>query len=99
MSTEAADGPSDKDAESEEPQEKVRAQVAPKIEEEEQDLKVRIYADVRYIPSCGRDGSRSWGPEGDSGASSPCGRAAVQDQASISVASCPVSSRSQQQRL
>lgn len=46
MSTEAADGPSDKDAESEEPQEKVRAQVAPKIEEEEQDLKVRIYADV-----------------------------------------------------
>lgn len=46
VSTEAADGPSDKDAESEEPQEKVKAQVAPKIEEEEQDLKVQIYADV-----------------------------------------------------
>ncbi|XP_072194096.1 formin-binding protein 4 isoform X3 [Excalfactoria chinensis] len=42
VSTEAADGPSDKEAESEEPQEKVKAQVAPKIEEEEQDLKFQI---------------------------------------------------------
>ncbi|XP_031463118.1 formin-binding protein 4 isoform X1 [Phasianus colchicus] len=42
VSTEAADGPSDKEAESEEPQEKLKAQVAPKIEEEEQDLKFQI---------------------------------------------------------
>ncbi|XP_065611619.1 formin-binding protein 4 [Cyrtonyx montezumae] len=42
VSTEAADGPSDKEAESEEPQEKAKAQVAPKIEEEEQDLKFQI---------------------------------------------------------
>ncbi|XP_021258311.1 formin-binding protein 4 isoform X2 [Numida meleagris] len=42
VSTEVADGPSDKEAESEEPQEKAKAQVAPKIEEEEQDLKFQI---------------------------------------------------------
>ncbi|NXL62049.1 FNBP4 protein, partial [Chordeiles acutipennis] len=41
-STEAADGNSDKEAESEEPQEKAKAQGAPKIEEEEQDLKFQI---------------------------------------------------------
>ncbi|NWR81049.1 FNBP4 protein, partial [Centropus unirufus] len=41
-STEAADGNSDKEAESEEPQEKGKAQVAPKVEEEEQDLKFQI---------------------------------------------------------
>lgn len=38
--TEAPDVHSDKEAESEEPQEKAKAQGAPKIEEEEQDLKV-----------------------------------------------------------
>ncbi|XP_053924258.1 formin-binding protein 4 isoform X3 [Cuculus canorus] len=41
-STEAADGNSDKEAESEEPQEKAKAQGAPKLEEEEQDLKFQI---------------------------------------------------------
>ncbi|XP_029894272.1 formin-binding protein 4 [Aquila chrysaetos chrysaetos] len=41
-STEAADVISDKEAESEEPQEKAKAQGAPKIEEEEQDLKFQI---------------------------------------------------------
>ncbi|KAM6254820.1 formin-binding protein 4 isoform 1-T1 [Spheniscus humboldti] len=41
-STEAADPNSDKEAESEEPQEKAKAQGAPKIEEEEQDLKFQI---------------------------------------------------------
>ncbi|XP_074904494.1 formin-binding protein 4 isoform X2 [Buteo buteo] len=41
-STEAADAISDKEAESEEPQEKAKAQGAPKIEEEEQDLKFQI---------------------------------------------------------
>ncbi|XP_052667924.1 formin-binding protein 4 isoform X1 [Harpia harpyja] len=41
-STEAADAMSDKEAESEEPQEKAKAQGAPKIEEEEQDLKFQI---------------------------------------------------------
>ncbi|NXW51252.1 FNBP4 protein, partial [Nyctiprogne leucopyga] len=41
-STEAADGNSDKEVESEEPQEKAKAQGAPKIEEEEQDLKFQI---------------------------------------------------------
>ncbi|XP_074442596.1 formin-binding protein 4 isoform X2 [Larus michahellis] len=41
-STEAADANSDKEAESEEPQEKTKAQGAPKIEEEEQDLKFQI---------------------------------------------------------
>ncbi|KAM9266949.1 formin-binding protein 4 [Cariama cristata] len=41
-STEAADVSSDKEAESEEPQEKAKAQGAPKIEEEEQDLKFQI---------------------------------------------------------
>ncbi|NXL02482.1 FNBP4 protein, partial [Mesembrinibis cayennensis] len=41
-STEAADVNSDKEAESEEPQEKAKAQGAPKIEEEEQDLKFQI---------------------------------------------------------
>ncbi|KAM6393248.1 formin-binding protein 4 isoform 2-T2 [Pluvialis apricaria] len=41
-STEAVDANSDKEAESEEPQEKAKAQGAPKIEEEEQDLKFQI---------------------------------------------------------
>ncbi|NWS64533.1 FNBP4 protein, partial [Chunga burmeisteri] len=41
-STEAADVSSDKEAESEEPQEKAKSQGAPKIEEEEQDLKFQI---------------------------------------------------------
>ncbi|NXH76232.1 FNBP4 protein, partial [Hydrobates tethys] len=41
-STEAADANSDKEAESEEPQEKAKTQGAPKIEEEEQDLKFQI---------------------------------------------------------
>ncbi|XP_009472269.1 PREDICTED: formin-binding protein 4 [Nipponia nippon] len=41
-STEVADANSDKEAESEEPQEKAKAQGAPKIEEEEQDLKFQI---------------------------------------------------------
>ncbi|NWH48681.1 FNBP4 protein, partial [Fregata magnificens] len=41
-STEAPDANSDKEAESEEPQEKAKAQGAPKIEEEEQDLKFQI---------------------------------------------------------
>uniref|UniRef100_A0A8C8AG12 Formin-binding protein 4 n=1 Tax=Otus sunia TaxID=257818 RepID=A0A8C8AG12_9STRI len=41
-STEAADANSDKEAESEEPQEKAKVQGAPKIEEEEQDLKFQI---------------------------------------------------------
>ncbi|XP_038035608.2 formin-binding protein 4 isoform X3 [Anas platyrhynchos] len=40
--TEAPDVHSDKEAESEEPQEKAKAQGAPKIEEEEQDLKFQI---------------------------------------------------------
>ncbi|XP_010152965.1 PREDICTED: formin-binding protein 4, partial [Eurypyga helias] len=40
-STEAANANSDKEAEPEEPQEKAKVQGAPKIEEEEQDLKVR----------------------------------------------------------
>lgn len=40
MSTEAAEAISDKEVESEEPQEKAKAQGAPKLEEEEQDLKV-----------------------------------------------------------
>ncbi|XP_042641335.1 formin-binding protein 4 isoform X1 [Tyto alba] len=39
---EAADANSDKEAESEEPQEKAKTQGAPKIEEEEQDLKFQI---------------------------------------------------------
>lgn len=39
-STEATDPSSDKEAESEEPQEKAKSQGAPKMEEEEQDLKV-----------------------------------------------------------
>ncbi|XP_069660356.1 formin-binding protein 4 isoform X4 [Haliaeetus albicilla] len=42
VSTEAADAISDKEAESEDPQEKAKAQGAPKIEEEEQDLKFQI---------------------------------------------------------
>ncbi|NXV53113.1 FNBP4 protein, partial [Uria aalge] len=42
VSAEAADANSDKEAESEEPQEKTKAQGAPKIEEEEQDLKFQI---------------------------------------------------------
>ncbi|XP_009985300.1 PREDICTED: LOW QUALITY PROTEIN: formin-binding protein 4, partial [Tauraco erythrolophus] len=42
VSTEAADVNSDKEAESEEPQEKTKAQGAPKTEEEEQDLKFQI---------------------------------------------------------
>lgn len=74
VSMEAADGPSDKEAESEEPQEKVKAQAAPKIEEEEQDLKVWIRAGVWCLPSCGGNGSRSWGPEEGIGASSPRGK-------------------------
>ncbi|NWW95213.1 FNBP4 protein, partial [Rhynochetos jubatus] len=41
-STEAADANSDKEAEPEEPQEKAKVQGAPKIEEEEQDLKFQI---------------------------------------------------------
>ncbi|NXF91599.1 FNBP4 protein, partial [Eubucco bourcierii] len=41
-STEAADAISDKEAESEEPQEKTKTQGAPKIEEEEQGLKFQI---------------------------------------------------------
>ncbi|NWQ81291.1 FNBP4 protein, partial [Columbina picui] len=41
-STEVADANSDKEAEPEEPQEKAKAQEAPKIEEEEQDLKFQI---------------------------------------------------------
>ncbi|NXW38113.1 FNBP4 protein, partial [Phaetusa simplex] len=41
-SAEAADANSDKETESEEPQEKTKAQGAPKIEEEEQDLKFQI---------------------------------------------------------
>ncbi|NXV82663.1 FNBP4 protein, partial [Atlantisia rogersi] len=41
-STEAPDANSDKEADSEEPQEKAKAQGAPKIEEEEQDLKFQI---------------------------------------------------------
>ncbi|NXK44009.1 FNBP4 protein, partial [Chauna torquata] len=42
VGTEAPDGHSDKEAESEEPQEKAKVQGAPKIEEEEQDLKFQI---------------------------------------------------------
>ncbi|KAM6274080.1 formin-binding protein 4 isoform 4-T4 [Porphyrio hochstetteri] len=42
VSTEAPDANSDKEADSEEPQEKAKAQGAPKIEEEEQDLKFQI---------------------------------------------------------
>ncbi|NWH41379.1 FNBP4 protein, partial [Chloropsis hardwickii] len=41
-STEATDPSSDKEAESEEPQEKAKSQGAPKMEEEEQDLKFQI---------------------------------------------------------
>ncbi|XP_064516033.1 formin-binding protein 4 isoform X2 [Pseudopipra pipra] len=41
-SVEAADQSSDKEAESEEPQEKAKSQGAPKMEEEEQDLKFQI---------------------------------------------------------
>ncbi|XP_069713328.1 formin-binding protein 4 isoform X5 [Phaenicophaeus curvirostris] len=41
-STEAAEGNSDKETESEEPQEKAKAQGAPKMEEEEQDIKFQI---------------------------------------------------------
>ncbi|NXP22763.1 FNBP4 protein, partial [Scytalopus superciliaris] len=41
-SVEAADPSSDKEAESEEPQEKAKSQGAPKMEEEEQDLKFQI---------------------------------------------------------
>ncbi|XP_039245700.1 formin-binding protein 4 isoform X1 [Pipra filicauda] len=41
-SVEAADQSSDKEAESEEPQEKTKSQGAPKMEEEEQDLKFQI---------------------------------------------------------
>ncbi|NWW74401.1 FNBP4 protein, partial [Climacteris rufus] len=41
-STEAIDPSSDKEAESEEPQEKAKSQGAPKMEEEEQDLKFQI---------------------------------------------------------
>ncbi|NXN77256.1 FNBP4 protein, partial [Bombycilla garrulus] len=41
-STEATDPSSDKEAESEEPQEKVKLQGAPKMEEEEQDIKFQI---------------------------------------------------------
>ncbi|NXN42286.1 FNBP4 protein, partial [Rhinoptilus africanus] len=41
-SAEAADANSDKEAESEEPQEKTKTQGAPKVEEEEQDLKFQI---------------------------------------------------------
>ncbi|KAM7035046.1 formin-binding protein 4 [Acridotheres tristis] len=41
-STEATDPSSDKEAESEEPQEKTKSQGAPKMEEEEQDLKFQI---------------------------------------------------------
>ncbi|XP_069660354.1 formin-binding protein 4 isoform X2 [Haliaeetus albicilla] len=50
VSTEAADAISDKEAESEDPQEKAKAQGAPKIEEEEQDLKDPLRA-VGGMPS------------------------------------------------